>query len=82
MTPGLKSHESCDTNKPTRDQALAEIVRVGTAILSDYKLTSEYAKRLRAAGREVERKTRHLAHDLPASHNRDCSQPFVTMRCR
>ncbi len=47
-------------DKPTRHQALAEIVRVlkpgGTAILSDYKLTGEYAEQLRAAGLEVGRK--------------------------
>jgi SAM-dependent methyltransferase len=42
---------------PTRHQALAEIVRVlkpgGQVLLSDYKLTSEYAAHLRTAGLEV-----------------------------
>jgi SAM-dependent methyltransferase len=42
---------------PTRHKALDEIVRVlkpgGQALLSDYKLTSEYARHLRAAGFEV-----------------------------
>jgi len=45
---------------PTRRRALDEIVRVlkpgGQAVLSDYKLTSEYAKHLRAAGFEVTKK--------------------------
>jgi ubiquinone/menaquinone biosynthesis C-methylase UbiE len=45
---------------PTRHKALDEIVRVlkpgGQALLSDYKLTSEYARHLRAAGFEVTKK--------------------------
>jgi SAM-dependent methyltransferase len=44
---------------PTRHKALAEIVRVlkpgGQALISDYKLTSEYAKKLSEAGFEVRR---------------------------
>ncbi len=44
-------------DKPTRTQALDQIVRVlkpgGTAFLSDYKLTGEYADHLRAAGLDV-----------------------------
>ncbi len=45
---------------PTRHKALDEIIRVlkpgGQALLSDYKLTSEYAKHLRTAGFEVTKK--------------------------
>jgi SAM-dependent methyltransferase len=46
-------------DRPSRKRALEEIVRVlkpgGTAILSDYKLTKEYAEQLRSAGLAVER---------------------------
>lgn len=44
---------------PTRQMALAEIVRVlkpgGLALISDYKLTAEYAAAFRAAGLDVRR---------------------------
>jgi SAM-dependent methyltransferase len=47
-------------DKETRQKALREIVRVlkpgGQALLSDYKLSSEYAKYLRGAGFEVTKK--------------------------
>lgn len=47
-------------DRTTRHQALDEIVRVlkpgGQALLSDYKLTGEYARHLRAAGLTVTRK--------------------------
>jgi SAM-dependent methyltransferase len=56
-------------DKPTRRQALAEIVRVlkpgGTAILSDYKLTGEYAELLRKAGLEVDRKSANWLTTFP-----------------
>ena len=45
---------------PTRHRALSEIVRVlkpgGQVLLSDYKLTSEYARQLRDAGFEVRKR--------------------------
>jgi len=45
-------------DKPTRTQALHQIIRVlkpgGTALISDYKLTSEYADHFRDAGLNVE----------------------------
>ena len=44
-------------DRPTRRQAIAEIARVlrpgGTALLSDYKLTGEYAQQLRELGFDV-----------------------------
>ena len=47
-------------HKPTRQRAVAEIARVlrpgGVAVLSDYKLTGEYAARLRELGFAVERR--------------------------
>ena len=47
-------------DRPTRDMALRQIVRTlrpgGVALLSDYKLTAQYAELLRAEGFEVERK--------------------------
>jgi ubiquinone/menaquinone biosynthesis C-methylase UbiE len=53
----------------TRHQALSEIVRVlkpgGTAIISDYKHTSEYADRFRAAGLDVERKSANWFTTFP-----------------
>jgi arsenite methyltransferase len=56
-------------DKPTRHRALAEIVRVlrpdGTAILSDYKLTGEYAEQLRRSGLEVERKSANWFTTFP-----------------
>jgi arsenite methyltransferase len=57
-------------DRPTRQQALAEIARVlklgGTAILSDYKLTQEYASQLREARFEVERKPANWLSTFPA----------------
>jgi arsenite methyltransferase len=57
-------------DKPTRKQACIEIVRVlkpgGSVILSDYKLTSEYARILREAGLQVERKFPNLLTTFPA----------------
>ena len=56
-------------DKPTRLQACREIVRVlkpeGVAILSDYKLTGEYAKAFRDAGLQVERKFPNLLTTYP-----------------
>lgn len=56
-------------DKPTRHQALAEVVRVlkpgGIAILSDYKLTGEYARQLRAVGLEVDRKPANWLTTFP-----------------
>ncbi|HTV81081.1 MAG TPA: class I SAM-dependent methyltransferase [Acidobacteriaceae bacterium] len=47
-------------DRPTRRQAIEQIARVlrpgGTAILSDYKLTGEYAKQLRELGFAVEKR--------------------------
>jgi arsenite methyltransferase len=47
-------------DKPTRTTALHEIVRVlkpgGIALISDYKLTAEYAAEFREAGLQVEKK--------------------------
>ena len=47
-------------DRPTRQQALAQIVRVlkpgGLALISDYKRTAEYAEAFRAAGLTVEKK--------------------------
>jgi arsenite methyltransferase len=51
-------------DKPTRLQACREIVRVlkpqGIAIISDFKLTGEYAATMRAVGLRVERKLPNL----------------------
>jgi ubiquinone/menaquinone biosynthesis C-methylase UbiE len=56
-------------DKPIRLQACREIVRVlkpgGVAILSDYKLTGEYAKAFRDAGLQVERKFPNLLTTYP-----------------
>ncbi len=47
-------------DRPTRRQAIEQIARVlkpgGTAILSDYKLTGEYAEQLRKMGFAVEKR--------------------------
>ena len=47
-------------DRATRRQAIAQVVRVlkpgGTAILSDYKLTGEYAKQLRELGCVIEKR--------------------------
>lgn len=47
-------------DRPTRRQALVQIARVlrpgGTAIISDYKRTSEYARQLRELGFTVEKR--------------------------
>jgi SAM-dependent methyltransferase len=57
-------------DKPTRVQACREIARVlkpgGVAIISDYKLTREYQRTLRAAGLQVERKKPNLLTTFPA----------------
>lgn len=56
-------------DRVTRNQALAEIARVlkpgGTAILSDYKHTREYAERLRLVGLNVERKPADWLRTFP-----------------
>ena len=48
------------SDRAKRRQAIVEIVRVlrpgGTALLSDYKLTGEYAKQMQAAGLAVKRR--------------------------
>ena len=47
-------------DRPTRRRALQQIVRVlkpgGTALISDYKRTAEYAEAFRKAGLEVQTK--------------------------
>jgi arsenite methyltransferase len=54
---------------PTRQQACREIARVlkpgGIAILSDYKLTGEYARTLRSAGLQVERRRADYFRTFP-----------------
>jgi ubiquinone/menaquinone biosynthesis C-methylase UbiE len=56
-------------DRPTRNQAVAEIVRVlkpgGTIILSDYKLTREYAQQLQLAGLGVERQRSDWLRTFP-----------------
>lgn len=56
-------------DKPTRLEACREIVRVlkhgGVAILSDYKLTDEYAKAFRNEGLEVEHKFPNFLSTFP-----------------
>ena len=56
-------------DRSTRLQACREIVRVlrpgGMAILSDYKLTGEYAKVMRDAGLQVERKLPNVLTTYP-----------------
>ncbi len=56
-------------DRATRRQALQQIVRVlkrgGVAILSDYKLTGEYAEQLRAAGLAVERRWGNPLYTFP-----------------
>jgi arsenite methyltransferase len=56
-------------DKPTRLKACNEIARVlkpgGTAIISDYKLTGEYAQTLGAAGLRVERKLPNFLTTYP-----------------
>jgi len=54
---------------PTRRRALDQIVRVlkpgGIALISDYKLTSEYAKELLNSGLIVEKKRGSLLTTFP-----------------
>jgi arsenite methyltransferase len=56
-------------DQAARDQACAEIVRVlkprGIAIISDYKLTGEYASLFREAGLNVERKPANWLTTFP-----------------
>lgn len=56
-------------DKPTRLKACREIVRVlkpgGVAIVSDYKLTGEYAEEMRNAGLRVERTLPNLLTTYP-----------------
>jgi arsenite methyltransferase len=56
-------------DKPTRLKACREIVRLlkpgGTAIISDYKLTGEYAEVIRNAGLRVERRFPNLLTTYP-----------------
>jgi ubiquinone/menaquinone biosynthesis C-methylase UbiE len=56
-------------DKPTRIKACEEIVRVlkpgGVAIISDYKLTGEYAETMRRAGLTVERKRPNFLTTYP-----------------
>lgn len=56
-------------DRPTRMQALQEIVRVlkpgGVALISDYKLTGEYATEFAAAGLHVEKKWGSFATTFP-----------------
>ena len=56
-------------DRPTRQKAVAEVARVlkpgGLALLSDYKLTGEYAEQLKAAGFAVERRWGNVAATFP-----------------
>lgn len=56
-------------DQPTRCKALQQIVRVlkpgGVALISDYKLTEEYATELRNAGLVVEKKRGSLVTTFP-----------------
>jgi arsenite methyltransferase len=56
-------------DRETRRQAVQQISRVlkpgGVAILSDYKLTGEYAKQLRQAGLQVERRWGNPFYTFP-----------------
>jgi arsenite methyltransferase len=56
-------------DKATRQKALGEIVRVlkpgGQALISDYKLTSEYARYLRGVGFEVVKKRGNVWATFP-----------------
>jgi SAM-dependent methyltransferase len=56
-------------DRPTRQLALQQIVRVlkpgGVAILSDYKLTGQYAEQLRQAGLVVERRWGNPLYTFP-----------------
>jgi arsenite methyltransferase len=56
-------------DRETRRKALQQIVRVlkrgGVAMLSDYKLTGEYAEQLRAAGLTVERRWGNPLYTFP-----------------
>ncbi|WP_353062811.1 class I SAM-dependent methyltransferase [Tunturibacter psychrotolerans] len=56
-------------DQPTRHQALLQIVRVlkpgGVALISDYKLTGEYATEFRNAGLVVEKKRGSLVTTFP-----------------
>lgn len=57
-------------DRTTRNQAISEIVRVlkpsGIVILSDYKLTREYAEQLQLAGLGVERRPPDWLRTFPA----------------
>jgi arsenite methyltransferase len=56
-------------DRPTRQRAIAEIARVlrpgGLALLSDYKLTGEYAQQLREMGFAVERRWGSIVTTFP-----------------
>ena len=56
-------------DRKTRRQAVEQIIRVlkpgGVAILSDYKLTGEYAEQLREAGFQVERRWGNPLYTFP-----------------
>jgi arsenite methyltransferase len=56
-------------DRPTRQAAVQQIVRVlkpgGVAILSDYKLTGQYADQLRRAGLSVERRWGNPLYTFP-----------------
>ena len=56
-------------DRPTRMKALHQIVRVlkpgGMALISDYKLTGEYAKEFRQAGLLVEKKRGNILTTFP-----------------
>jgi len=56
-------------DKPTRTRALREIVRVlkpgGVALISDYKLTGEYAAEFTDAGLQVERRWGNVVATFP-----------------